>query len=187
MSDPARITALLNELDLVDPQQSDELLSVIYDDLKAIAARHLARESEAQTLQPTSLVNEAYMRFAVSPPEGWTGRAHFLALLARGMRQVLVDHARRRNAEKRGGGWERATLHSRIIDERDGGVEILDLHLALDKLAAMDASLGRLVELRFFGGLTVEETAEVLQISARKAAKDWAAARLWLGRELDSN
>lgn len=184
MRDPQRLTALLQQIDLSDASQSDELLALVYDDLKEIAARHLARESNAQTLQPTSLVHEAYMRLAGSEPTDWNGRAHFLAILARSMRQVLVDHARQRNAGKRGGDWQQTTLHSQIIDEGNSNVEILDLHMALEKLSGLDAILGRLVELRFFGGLTVEETATVLGVSPRKAAKDWAAARLWLGREL---
>jgi RNA polymerase sigma factor (TIGR02999 family) len=184
MYDQERFTALLNQLDLADPGQSDELLELVYDDLKEVAARQLSRESNANTLQPTSLVNEAYMRLVESAPVNWNGRTHFLAILARAMRQVLVDHARRRNAEKRGGDREHTTLDSRIIDDHESNVEILDLHRALEKLSGLDAILGRLVELRFFGGLTVDETAEVLGVSPRKAAKDWAAARLWLGREL---
>lgn len=184
MHNQDRLTALLNELDLADPVQSDELLELVYGDLKEIAARHLSRENNAQTLQPTSLVNEAYMRLVESAPREWNGRAHFMGFLARAMRQVLVDHARSRGAQKRGGDWRQTTLHSRIIDDRDSDVEILDLHRALEKLSSLDGVLGRLVELRFFGGLTVEETAEVLGVSPRKAAKDWAAARLWLGREL---
>jgi RNA polymerase sigma factor (TIGR02999 family) len=184
MPDRESLTHLLQRLDLSDPDQGDELLAVVYDELRAMAAKQLGREGRANTVRSTSLVHEAYLRMAASCPESWEGRSHFFGIFARAMRQVLVDHARRRDAEKRGGKLERLSLHSQILDDRSSEVDVLDLHRALEKLSEKAPSLGQLVELRFFGGLTMDEAAGVMGVSPRKAAKDWAATRLWLNREL---
>jgi RNA polymerase sigma factor (TIGR02999 family) len=186
MSDRAQLTRLLRSLDLSNPSDGDQLLRVVYDELKVMADRHLRRERAAGTLQSTSLVHEAYEKIAGSVPATWNDRSHFFGIFARAMRQVLVEHARRRQSEKRGGQWERLSLHSQILDERDSEIEVLDLHRALEKLTSLDPPLGKLVELRFFGGFTMQESASVLEVSERKAAKDWAGARLWLGRELST-
>ena len=169
---------------LPDPEETGRLMVQVYDQLRAIAARQLAREHMCDTLQPTALVHEAWMRLAAASHLHWNDRAHFFRLAARAMRQVLIDAARRRHAERRGGDWQRITLHTDIVDTQEDPVDVLELHKALERLGEMDSSLEQLIELRFFGGLTVDDAAAALGISPRKAAKDWAAARLWLRREL---
>ena len=171
-------------LDLSDPKHAEELLAIVYDELREIARRQLRGERQGHTLQPTALVHEAYLRLVDSRDMAWESRAHFFGTAARAMRQILVDHARRRNAAKRGGGQERVTLDSGIAAEDSVTAEVLDLNDALEKLSSHDGDLARLVELRFFAGLTLDETADALGVSRRKAAKDWSVARLWLQREL---
>lgn len=178
------VTQILRQLDLSDPKQAQELLAVVYDELRQLAGRQLRGERANHTLQPTALVHEAYLRLVDTGGVSWEGRAHFFGTAARAMRQILVDHARRRNADKRGGGWERVTLDTGLADEDAVAADVLDLHTALEKLALHDADLARLVELRFFAGLTLDEAAEAMGVSRRKAAKDWSVARLWLQREL---
>jgi RNA polymerase sigma factor (TIGR02999 family) len=180
----ALVTLLLRQSDLGDTRQAEALLSVVYDELRELAAQHLGRERGGHTLQPTALVHEVYLRLVQGDAVDWQGRAHFFGVSARAMRQVLIDHARRRRAEKRGGGWEQVTLQPELMGDGGQAVDLLDLHDALEKLSQMDERLGRLVELRFFGGLTLEETAQVLGVSLRKANKDWSVARVWLAREL---
>jgi RNA polymerase sigma factor (TIGR02999 family) len=179
-----RVSEILEAAGLSDPEQARELMDLVYDDLRALAASQMRREAPGRTLRPTELVHEAYLRLAGGAPVHWEGRAHFFRVAARAMRQVLVDEARRRRAAKRGGAWRRVTLEADLVS--DGGEErdLLELHEALERLGTMDADLERLVELRFFTGLTLDETAASLGVSRRKAAKDWAAARLWLSREL---
>ena len=179
-----RVTEILQRLDLADPAQAEELLSLVYSELRGLAARQLRRERDGHTLQPTALVHEAYLRLAGGSPLEWEGRAHFFRVAARAMRQVLVDSARRRSAGRRGGAWQRVTLSPDVAGDESSDQDVLGLHEALERLGRLDASLERLIELRFFTGLTLEETADVLGVSRRKAAKDWSAARLWLRREL---
>jgi len=178
------VTAILRQLDLSDPKQAQQLLSVVYDELRQLAGSQLRGERVGHTLQPTALVHEAYLRLVDTDVATFEGRAHFFGTAARAMRQVLVDHARRRNADKRGGGWERVTLDTGLAEDAGLSPDILDLHGALEKLSAHDATLARLVELRFFAGLTLDEAADILGVSRRKAARDWSVARLWLQREL---
>ncbi|NIP81262.1 MAG: RNA polymerase subunit sigma-70, partial [Gemmatimonadetes bacterium] len=149
-----------------------------------VAGRYLRRERADHTLRPTALVHEAYIRLADAGPLTVEGRRHFLRLAARSMRQILVDAARAKGARKRGGGWRRVTLEGDLAGAEEKPWEVIDLHEALSRLAGLDPELERLVELRFFTGLTVDEAAETLGVSPRKAAKDWAAVRLWLRREL---
>jgi RNA polymerase sigma factor (TIGR02999 family) len=180
-----RVTRLLRVLDLSDPKHAEELLAIVYDELRELARRQLRGEPPGHPLQPTELVHEAYLRLVDARDMAWESRAHFFGTAARAMRQILVDHARRRNAVKRGGGLERVTLDSGIAAAEDSvTADVLDLNDALEKLSSHDVELARLVELRFFAGLTLEETAEALGVSRRKAAKDWSVARLWLQREL---
>ena len=181
---PRRLTDLLSGLDLNDPVQAAELLDLVYDELRALAAKKMHREKDAITLQPTALVHEAYLRLAAGRPVAWEGREHFFRVAARAMRQVLVDQARRRRAGKRGGEQVRVTLESELLGDSADPCDVLSVHEALERLRLVDPDLERLIELRFFSGLTVEEAADVLGVSPRKAAKDWAAARLWLHREL---
>jgi RNA polymerase sigma factor (TIGR02999 family) len=180
-----RVTLLLQNLDLADCSQADELLDLVYGELRALASQHMRREQAAHTLQPTALVHEAYLRLVGGQKIDWQSRAHFFGVAARSMRQVLVDHARKREAAKRGGGLNRVTLHSNVLADSDDGCDILDLHAALERLAAMDPQLSKLVEVRFFAGLTLDEAAVALGVSRRKVAKDWSVARLWLSRELN--
>jgi RNA polymerase sigma-70 factor (ECF subfamily) len=179
-----RVTMLLQSLDLADQAQAEELLGLVYDELRALAARHLRHEQAGHTLQPTALVHEAYLRLVGSQDIQWQGRAHFFGIAARSMRQILVDHARKRQAAKRGGDQQRVTLEPELLPDGDESLAILDLHEALERLSELDPVLGRLVELRFFAGLTLEEAARAMDVSRRKAAKDWSVARLWLAREL---
>lgn len=164
----------------------DEMLSLVYDELRRLAAHYLRGERPNHTLQPTALVNEAYLCLAHQPNVHWENRAHFMAIAARTMRHVLVDYARERGAQKRGGELQRVTLHSRIrIDDRD--VDIVALDEALTRLAAFAPEACRVVELRYFGGLTIEETAEVLESSPATVKRHWTFARAWLHRELQSS
>lgn len=179
------VTQLLQGLDLSDPAQADRLLRLVYDELRRLAGAQMRGERADHTLQATELVHEAYIRLVDSSDLTWESRGHFFGTAARAMRQILVDHARRRDAAKRGGGADRVTLDADAGWEEAVRADILDLHRALEKLEARARPLAALVELRFFGGLTVEEAADCLGVSPRKAAKDWAAARLWLQRELE--
>ncbi len=179
-----RVTEFLKDLDLTDPRQRDALVALVYDELREIAQRQLRGERPDHTLQPTALVNEAYLRLFDTSANGWESRAHFFGVAARAMRQVLVDYARKRHAAKRGGDQERVTLITDIAEAGDNTTDVIELHLALEKLSQQDDALARLVELRFFGGLTLDEAADVLGVSRRKAAQDWGVARLWLAREL---
>jgi RNA polymerase sigma-70 factor (ECF subfamily) len=164
-------------------QPLDEIVLLVYDELRRLAAYYLRRERANHTLQPTALVNEAYLCLAKQDSVAWQNRAHFLAIAANTMRRVLVDYARERGALKRGGDRRQVTLHSWIrVDDRD--VEILALDEALTKLAAFDPSGCRVVELRYFGGLTTEETAEVLNVSVATVKRQWTVAKAWLYREL---
>lgn len=163
----------------------DELVPLVYDELRRIAMRYLRAERPNHTLQPTALVNEAYMCLAKQKGVVWENRAHFVAIAANTMRHVLVDHARERGAVKRGGDRRRVTLHSWIrIDDRD--VDILALDEALTKLSDFDAAASHIVELRYFGGLTLEETAQVLELSIATVKRRWTVAKAWLYRELRS-
>lgn len=180
---PGRVTEVLNRVDLSDPDQAAELLDLVYEDLRALAARKMHRE-QSQTLQPTALVHEAYMRLAESAPLDLRGRTHFMRIAGRAMRQVLVDEARRRLSVKRGGDRRRVTLSTDLLRGGDTEHDLLELHEALERLGELDRKLEQLVELRFFSGFTLDEAATILGVSRRKAAKDWAVARLWLRREL---
>ena len=147
----------------------------------------MRRENELHTLQATALVNEAYLRLVDQSRVEWKNRAHFFGVAAQVMRRILVDHARGRLADKRGAGAQRITLDDGNVgaaDEQAGGVDLLDLHDALERLAAMDATQARVVELRYFSGLNIEETADALGISPATVKREWSVARAWLRREL---
>jgi RNA polymerase sigma factor (TIGR02999 family) len=182
--DLARRTTILDAVNFDGPLDVSVVMPLVYDELRALARRHLRSERVDHTLRPTALVHEAYMRLADAGALSVEGKGHFLGLAARAMRQVLVDSARARGAAKRGGAWRRVTLDANHVGGNAGDVDIMSLHEALQRLAKLDPELERLVELRFFTGLTVSEAAAVLAISPRKAAKDWSAVRLWLRREL---
>jgi RNA polymerase sigma factor (TIGR02999 family) len=163
-------------------------MPLVYDELRRLAAHYLRRERPGQTLQATALVHEAFVRLSEEHGRPWRNRTHFLAIAALSMRQILVERARARNAEKRGGGAERITLEESLLPDRagddPGGVDVLALDEALTRLAALDPAHAKVVELRYFGGLTVEETAEAMEISPATVKRHWAIARAWLRREL---
>ncbi len=184
MEAPRTMTLLLQSLDLAAPAQAEELLGLVYGELRVLAAAYMRREPSGHTLQPTALVHEAWLRLAGGEDVDWRCRARFFGIAARSMRQVLVDHARRRRAAKRGGDLRQVTLQTDLLPDGEDTVAILDLHDALERLAALDPDLARLVEVRFFTGLTLDDAARALGVSRRKAAKDWSVARLWLAREL---
>ena len=187
--DPTPLTDLLAAARDGEAGASDALARAVYAELHALAAAHLRRERPDHTLQPTALVHEAYLRLVRRAPDGpppaWRDRAHFFGVAARLMRQILVDHARRTRAAKRGGGVT-VTFDDEIAgDLTDGGaLEVLRVHEALDALAALDPRQARLVELRFFVGLTLDEAGEVLGVSRATAVREWAMARAWLATEL---
>ncbi len=181
---PQEITQWLHDWSLGDDDARDRLLSVVYGELRRIAKRHMARQPTDHTLQTTALIHEAYMKLAAQPGRHWENRAHFFAVAAQAMRQILVDYARARRRAKRGSGASAISLEEAAPVSAERGGEIVALDDALTALAALDPRKSRLVELRFFGGLTEEETAEVLQVSVATVRRDWRAAKLWLAREV---
>jgi RNA polymerase sigma-70 factor (ECF subfamily) len=156
----------------------------VYEELRHQAARYLRRERPGHTLQTTALINEAYLRLIDAKDIHWQSRAHFFAIAANLMRRVLVDHARRRDAEKRGGANIRLTLDESIVVANEIDVDLLAIDQALDRLAMIDPQQARVVELRFFSGLSVEETAAALGVSPKTVKRDWGVARAWLRREI---
>jgi RNA polymerase sigma-70 factor (ECF subfamily) len=178
------VTDLLHRWKAGDPEALEVLLPLVYRELRRIAAAHLRRESPRHTLQATALVNEAYMRLVKAQGVDWQNREHFFGISANLMRQILVDHARRSAAAKRGGGGTVVTLDDGIaaVDHTDDDLILLDA--ALTKLAQMDPFAARVVELRYFAGLTIEETATVLETSPMTVKREWATARIWLHREI---
>src|SRR5678816_1225411 len=170
-----------------DRQSVDSLLPVVYQELRRLAASYLRRERPGQTLQPTALVHEAYLRLMKDKPGRWQNRAHFCAIAAHAMRQVLIERARARDALKRGGGQPRVTFDEGLpVTQPDPAVDVIALDTALERLAALDASQARIVELRYFGGLSIEETAEAMGISPATVKRHWAVARAWLAKELET-
>lgn len=183
MANAGEITKLLQQ---GDAQSLEKLLPIVYDELRSLADVLFRKEYRANhTLQPTALVHEAYLRL-IENSDGisWQNRAHFFGIAARSMRQILVNHAVAHNAEKRGGGQTVLALNDAISFLNTQNIEILALHEALEKLAELDKKQAEIVELKFFGGLTNEETAEVLQISVSTVKREWEMARSWLYREL---
>jgi RNA polymerase sigma-70 factor (ECF subfamily) len=167
-----------------DDRRLDALLPVVYEELRRLAAAYLRRERPGQTLQPTALVHEAYLRLMKDRPDRWQNRAHFCAIAAHSMRQILIERARARGARKRGGAQPRVTLDEGLVAGEAPSVDLVALNEALDRLEAMDPEQARLVELRYFGGLTIEETAEAMNISPASVKRHWTVARAWLAREL---
>jgi RNA polymerase sigma factor (TIGR02999 family) len=178
------IARLLAEVRGGDEAAADELMPVVYDELRRLARRHLAGQPPGHTLQTTDLVNEAYLKLLKPSETGWKDRIHFLAVASRAMRSVLVDYARRRGYAKRGGNPVRVSLSEAKQTSKEGSAEILDVDEALTRLAILDARKGQIVELRYFGGLSVEETAELLGVSERTVKREWRWARAWLYQEL---
>ena len=162
-------------------------MPLVYAELRRLAAHYLKNERAGQTLQPTALVHEAYLKLLKDRPERWQNRAHFSAIAAHSMRQILIERARARGAQKRGGARQRVTLDDALVAGGERSIDLVALDQALDRLAALDPEQARLVELRFFGGLTVEETAEAMDISPATVKRHWTVACAWLARELEGN
>jgi RNA polymerase sigma factor (TIGR02999 family) len=179
-----QINRLLADWGRGNEEAREALIPVVYDELRRVARRHLRRERPDHTLQSAGLVNEAYLRLVRQETPQWQDRAHFFGVAAQLMRHILVDHARNRLAAKRGGGAPRLSLDSDKAPAQKQEFELVALDDALGKLITLDPQQGRLIELRFFGGLSIEETAVVLGISPATVKREWATARAWLRREL---
>ncbi len=178
------ITALLRASSAGDAAALDRLVEVVYPELRAIARRYFSRERPDHTLQCTALVNEAWLRLVQLSGKKWENRAHFFGVTARMMRAILVDHARARKTAKRGSGGVTVTLAEGQAATPAPEVDVLDLHAALEELEQFDAKQSRIVELRYFGGLTVEETAEVMGISPSTVKREWVLAKTWIRRRM---
>jgi RNA polymerase sigma factor (TIGR02999 family) len=178
------VTRLLSEWQAGDQSALDRLMPVVYSELRRIAARYLHSERTGHTLQTTALVHEAYLRLVDETRIQFQGRAHFFGVAATIIRNILVDHARTQKAAKRGGGVQKLSLEEAFAVPMDNKTDVLAVDDALHTLSKIDAQQGRIVELRFFAGLTIEETAEVLQISTSTVKRDWILAKTWIYREL---
>ena len=182
----SEVTRILSAIEAGDPHAAEQLLPLVYDELRQLAAQRLVQEKPGQTLQATALVHEAYLRLmGGEQTQDWDGRRHFFAAAAEAMRRILIDNARRRQADKHGGGWQRHDLLEAALAIDSTGAELLAVDEALSRLAAREPVIARLVELRCFAGLTLKEVAGCLGISERTAYRHWAYARAWLRRELD--
>jgi len=170
-----------------DKQALDQLVPIVYDELRRQAARYLRRERVGHTLQTTALINEAYIRLVDQKRVQWQNRAHFFGIAAQLMRRILVDHARTKKRAKRGGSDVRVSLAESALSVKGPDLDVVALNEALDRLARVDEQQARVVELRFFSGLTVEETAEVLQISPATVKREWSMAKAWLHREISDD
>ncbi len=178
------ITRILTAIDEGDTRAVDKLLPAVYQELRQLAARKLAREKPGQTLQPTALVHEAYLRLVGAEGQNWKGKTHFFGAAAEAMRCILIENARRKGRLKRGAGRRRVDLAEVQMDVEDPSTDVLALDEALAKLEATDKVKADLVKLRYFAGLSVEQAAEVLGISERTAKRYWAYARAWLYDEI---
>lgn len=161
-----------------------QLMPLVYDELHALADRFLKGERKGHTLQPTALVHEAYLRLVDQSRVNWQGKTHFFAVGAAMMRRILVDHARTKGRDKRGGDWHRLQLQDDLLGDTTGSIDFKDLSDALDQLAAVDPQQAAMVELRFFGGLTVDEVARIFSVSKRKVEGEWTHAKAWLKKHI---
>jgi RNA polymerase sigma-70 factor, ECF subfamily len=184
---PEEVTDLLNEWGNGDQEALNRLMPLVYDELHRLASRYLRHERVGHTLQTTALVHEAYLKLVDQKKANWHNRVQFFAAAAKVMRHVLVDYARSRKAAKRGGDYCRLSLDEAAISSQDKDADLLVLNEALDNLAAIDPQQSRVVELRVFGGLTVEDTAEALGISARTVKREWSMAKAWLHQQIKNH
>ena len=185
----SEVTQLLEKLRSTSERDAADwqrLLNLVYDELRRIANALMAREPAHHTLQPTALVHEVYMRLVDRDHVHWNDRSHFLSAASRAMRNILVDHARAKQAAKRGGGQTTVVLDERIAGDSDPAYETLELNDALQKLGRLDERAAQVAEMRLFGAMTVTEMAHALGVSSRTVDNDWASARLWLSRELSA-
>jgi RNA polymerase sigma factor (TIGR02999 family) len=178
------VTALLVEVANGNQAAQEQLVPLVYRELKKLASAYMRRERDDHTLQTTALVHEAYLRMVRHQSPNWQGRSHFFGIAAQLMRQILIDHARGRLRGKRGGAKVVLPLNEALAFSPEHSEELVKLDEALDRLAKLDARQGRIVELRFFGGLSVEETAEFLEVSPKTVKRDWAVAKAWLRAEV---
>lgn len=181
---PTNVTGLLLKWGEGDEEALAELIPLVFDELHRIARRHMGHEAVGHSLQATALVNEAYLRLIDAQDVPWQNRAHFLAVSARIMRHILVDHARARRNQKRGGDVKKVTFDEALVVTDEPALDFVALEDALQALAKFDERKSRVIELRFFGGLTVDETASVLKVSADTVMRDWRLAKVWLQREM---
>jgi RNA polymerase sigma factor (TIGR02999 family) len=178
------VTRILTAMESGDPKAADELLPLVYEELRKVATAKMANEAAGNTLQPTALVHEAWLRLVGNDNPKFAGRAHFFAAAAEAMRRILIDRARRKRAARHGGGQLKVDIHQVNLASPDADDQLLAVNEALDKLAAQDPIEAQLVKLRYFVGLTTEEAASLLDISPRTARNYWAHARTWLYHEI---
>jgi RNA polymerase sigma factor (TIGR02999 family) len=186
-SSPQEVTQLLVAWRNGDQNARDELMPLVYKELHRLAHQYMSRERPGHTLQTSALVNEAFLRLADQREVQWQNRAHFIGIAGQMMRRILVDYARNRGYEKRGGNALQVSLDEQLIVSEERSAEVVALDDALQSLARLDERKSRLVELRFFGGLSIEETAEVLGVSPGTVMRDWTLAKAWLRREMSGN
>ena len=181
---PRRVTQLIEKIGAGDPHAAEELLPLVYEEMRRLARARLAREAPGQTLAPTGLAHEAYLRLVENPEMRWENRAHFFAAAAEAMRRILIERARRYARQKHGAGQRRVSVNEDLLGTEPRPEELLDLDRALEKLESQDAAMAQVVKLRYFAGLTVEETARALEVSDRSVNRLWTGARAWLAREV---
>ena len=184
---PQGVTELLVAWSNGDKNARDQLMTIVYQELHRLAHYYMKRESPGHTLQTSALVNEAFVRLVDQRNVQWQNRAHFFGIAAQTMRRILVDYARQLRAVKRGGGAPTMSLDEALIISEERSAEVIELHEALEKLVEFDPRKSQIVELRFFGGLSIDETAEVLAVSPGTVMRDWTLAKAWLRREMTNN
>jgi RNA polymerase sigma factor (TIGR02999 family) len=177
------VTRILNAIERGDTKATDELLPLVYEELRVLAAQKLSQEKPGQTLQATALVHEAYLRLVGNEPQSWNGRGHFFAAAAEAMRRIIIENARRKKTIKRGGALPAEPIQGDLLAE-DSGEDLLALDEALAKLSVSEPIIGDLVKLRYFAGLTIDQVAQIQGISRRTVIDRWAYARSWLAREI---
>lgn len=187
MPNPLEITEVLKKVRQGDQRAVDQLLPMVYDQLRLLAHQYFKQQPSVHTLQPTAVVHEAYLKLCKQKDVDWRNRSHFFAVSANAMRNILVDHARSKAAEKRGGSLQRIEFDEGLLDGIQNDENILSLDEALTKLEKLDSRQAKIVELRFFGGLTVKEIAEAMGVSKRTVELEWKMIRVWLRRELSEN
>ena len=186
-SDVTRILLAVKSGDTDHDTAADQIFELVYDELRRLAAGIMQAERASHTLQPTALVHEAYCNLVDQTKIEWQNRAHFFGIAGRAMRQILIDHARRKGREKRGGGWARTTFADELAMTQGSEIDVLELNEALDKLAELHERMARVVELRVFVGLKANEAAHVLGVSERAVYDDWRVAKMWLRREFSGD
>lgn len=184
---PHQVTQLLEAWSTGDQAARDQLMALVYDELRRLAHQYMRAERPGHTLQTSALVNEAYVKLVDQRDVHWQNRAHFFGLAAQLMRRILVDHARSRRSSKRGGDAHPVSLDEALVVSNERSAEVVALDEALDRLATVDKRKSQIVELRFFGGLSIEETAEILAVSPGTVMRDWTLAKAWLRREITND